>query len=162
MHFQVNVLSLLHNQMHIINYICIWKAAFSLQTVRSYRSMSEIRLLYVYIINMKCQFVKTWCWKCQFCLSLAVSWLKKGFNMAFTCTSNHTFCWKRDWVNDLMCTESTVKPAHIVQQPVTEVNVCSIIWLFKFIKICYCVQVTFIFSFVAVNAEPRKKYKEVL
>jgi predicted phosphatase len=49
-----------------------------------------------------------------------------------------------------------VKPVHIVKQPVTKVNMCSIIWLFKFIKICYCVRVTFIFRFVVVNAEPRK------
>jgi len=45
---------------------------------------------------------------------------------------------------------------HIVKQPVTKVNMFYIIWLFKIIKICYCVRVTFIFSFVVGNAEPRK------
>jgi hypothetical protein len=37
-----------------------------------YQNMSEIRLLYVYIINTQCQFAKAWYWKCQYCLSLAV------------------------------------------------------------------------------------------
>jgi hypothetical protein len=31
-------------------------------------------------------------------LSFFGCWLKKGFNMAFACTSDYTFYWKRYWV----------------------------------------------------------------
>jgi len=44
---------------------------------------------------------------------------------------------------------------HIRKQPVTKVNMCCIIWLFEFVRSCYCVQVTFILGLVVVNAEPR-------